>query len=427
VIRVLILLLSLGYANAQEPAAVWKYRGDVQAPAARFAVLPLTLQNLDLCGKEDLSDLRLIDSKGTEVPYAVVFEEEQRKETELAGTELNRESPDASTSRLTIDFGRNAVKNGITVVTSGDSFRRRVLVEGSDDLQAWAVLLPEGWLIAAGNAPARRFESLEMGANTYRYVRVTVARMTDEEERPRIERVTCRQVTIRKPPEIAVTGKLLLYKTEQAASVAEFDFGSRNIPLRRLRLVLARDPARLFRKSLSIWGRNSLEHVERIRFETGEYGRERTVETAWQQVGSGSLYRDVSGREYLELPFSLPFRYVRLRIDDGDSPPLEVGGAVGYGIAAFVVFEPAGQSRFVLLAGNGAAPVPRYESRAMLESLDARALSRCPTAVLEPQQGGAGEAKAPAGQTAVWVLLALTVAATATILWITAHTPADAK
>jgi len=427
VIRVLILLLSLGYAEAQEPAAIWRYRGDVQAPAARFVALPLTLQNLESCGKPDLSDLRISDSRGTEVPYAVVFEEEQRRETELAGTELNRESPDASSSRLTIDFGLNAVKNGITVVTSGESFRRRVLVEGSDSLKTWAVLLPEGWLTAAGNTPERRFESLDIGASTYRYVRVTVAKMAEEIEPLRIERVVCRQVTIRKPAETTIQGRLLVYKTDQGVSTAEFDFGSRNIPLRRVTLVLTRNPARLFRKQFTVWGRDSLQHVERVKFETGEYGRERTVDTAWQQVGTGSLYRDVEEREYLELPYSLPYRYLRVRIDDGDSPPLEVGGAMGFAVPAFVVFEPAGQSRFVLRAGNPAAPAPRYESRAMLKSLDTRALAKCPAITLELQSGAAGDATPPAGQTAVWVLLALAVAATAGILWHTARTPADAK
>jgi hypothetical protein len=425
VIRILILLLSLGVAEAQESGGLWKYRGEVQAPAARFVALPLTIQNLDLCDKPDLSDLRITDSRGTEVPYALVFEEEQRKETELAGTELNRESPDASASRLTIDFGRNLVKNKITVVTEGDSFRRRVRVEGSDDLRDWAVLLPEGWLIAAGNIPAKRFESLDMGANSYRFVRVTVSRMGEELERPRIVRITCTEVTVRKPAETPVPGKLLLYKTDLGASIAEFDFGTRNVPLRRVRLLLARDPARLFRKAYSVWGRDSLQHVEKTRFETGEYGKERTVETPWASVGSGLLYRDVNGREYLELPFSLPYRYVRVRIDDGDSPRLELSGAEGYAVPAFVVFEPAGQSRFVLRTGNEAARIPHYESRTVLESLDTRVLSKCPAVLLEPQQGAPGQTTPPEGQTAVWVLLALAVTATAGILWHTARTPAE--
>ncbi len=422
-IRALIVLLSLGIVEAKEPDGVWKYQGEVQAPPARFVALPLTFQNLDVCAKPDLSDLRVLDSRGTEVPYAVMYMEEQAKVTELVGRELNRELPDASSNRLTIDFGRTLVKSRITIVTAGDSFRRRVRVEGSNDLENWAALLPEGWLIAAGSIPARRFETLDIGVNTYRYLRVTVFRMADEIERPSIERVTCAEVTIRKPDETKVAGKLLSYHTERGASTAEFDFGSRNIPIRHIRLSLARDPARLFRKAYSVWGRDSLRHVERVRFETGEYGQEHWVDTAWTSVGSGSLYRDISGREDLEVRFSLPYRYVRIRIDDGDSPPLEVSGVEGCAVPAYVVFEPAGQSRFVLRAGNDAAPVPRYESRTMLETLDVPSLSKCSSVVLEPGRAALGKTGPPAGQSAVWVLLAFAVTATAWILWRTARTP----
>lgn len=423
--RILVFLLSLGLAQAQEPAKLWKYRGDLQAPSARFVALPLTFQNLDLCAKADLSDLRLTDPRGTEVPYALVFDEERMTESELAGVELNRESPDAVTSRLTADFGHNLVKNRITVATSGNSFRRRVLVEGSDDLRTWVMLLPEGWVIAAGIAPSRRFESLDIGASTYRYVRVSVAKMAEEEERPRIDKITCTRVTVRKPVETAVAGRLLSYLSAQRASIAEFDFGSGRIPLRRVRLVLSRDPARLFRKSCSVWGRDSLHHAERVKFETGEYGNERTVETPWQHAGDGSLYREVNGRESLELALRLPYRYVRFRIEDGDSPALEVSGVEGFSVPAYLVFEPAGQSRFSLRTGNSAAPVPSYQSWAMLESLDARTLAKCAAVQLEAQQGGLGEARPPEGQTVVWVFLSFAVAATALLLWRTARTPVE--
>jgi Protein of unknown function (DUF3999) len=424
-ILILAFLLSVGSAEAQQSTGGWKYRGEVKAPTARFVALPLTLQNLDLCEKPDLSDLRITDVRGTPVPHAVVFEEELKKESQLSGTEFNRESLDKSASRLAVDFGRSLVKNRITVVTAGDSFRRRVLVEGSDDLRAWAVLLPDGWLIAAGNIPARRFESLDIGVNTHRYVRVTVSKMAEEEELPWIERVTCTEVIVRKPDETAIPAKLLQYKTEDGISTVEFDFGSRNVPLRRASLLLAREPARLFRKSFTVWGRDSFQHAEKVRFETGEYGKERTVDTPWTQVGSGYLYRDIDGRQSLELPLSLPHRYVRVRIVDGDSPPLELAGAKGYAVPAFIVFEPAGQSRFVLLAGNGEAPAPRYESQSVLASMDTRGLPKCPSVVLEPQQAGLEATRTPAGQAAVWVLLALAVAATAWILRMTARTPAE--
>jgi hypothetical protein len=111
-ILILFLILSATMASAAEPYAAWKYWSRIQAPDVRMAALPLIPQNLDLCEKRDLSDLRIVDSRGLEVPYAVVFETELRSEINLKGTELNREYPDSSTSRVTVDFG-SLTKNRI--------------------------------------------------------------------------------------------------------------------------------------------------------------------------------------------------------------------------------------------------------------------------------------------------------------------------
>jgi hypothetical protein len=417
---ILLLLLILAVpAVAQEPFAAWKYRGSVEAPGGRFVALPLDARNLDLCDKRDLSDLRVTDQRGVELPYAVVFETELQTQTEKAGEILNRDYPNESTSRLTVDFRGSAVKNRILVETQGDSFRRRLWVEGSDDLQSWSTLLQEGWLTAAGASPERRFETVDTGANTYRYIRVSVVKMPDEIDRPRILRVTCRHDVTRKASEFAVESRLMAYRTEKGISTAEVDFGTRNLPLQRLRLILARDPARIFMKSCDISGRSTLQHVERVRFETAEYGRETTIETPWEPVGRGNVFRDQQGKVALDLP-GTNFRYVRIRIEDRDSPPLELREVMGYGVPTYLVFEPAGQSRFTLYAGNIEARTPHYESSKVLASLDTRTLPKCRPLNLQPQAGA--QPKAPArGQRVVWLVLGVVVAITAWILWKTAR------
>ncbi len=416
----LLVILSAGYAFGKGPFDDWKYRGEAQAPAARFVALPLSPQNLDLCDKSDLSDLRITDMRGLEVPHAVVYETESRSEKERTGIVLNREFSDPSTSRLTVDFGAGLTKNSISVETSGNNFRRRLKVDGSDDLLAWATLLPEGWLLAAGDTPERRFESVNIGANTYRYIRVSVEKMPEENEAPRILRVVCRHVVVRSSAEFAVQGKLTDYTTAAGISTAVIDMGTRNLAVQRLRLLLARNPERIFEKHCVVSGRNSSQHPERVRFETQEYGRERTVETPWEPVGSGTVYQNQQGNRSLDLPMQARFRYTRVRIDDGDSPPLELSGATGYAVATYLVFEPADQSRFILYAGKADAQAPRYESARMLAALDTRNLPKC-TAVEFERQPGSQPKELPPGQRFVWFVLAAVVAFTVWILWHTAR------
>ena len=172
-------------------------------------------------------------------------------------------------------------KNRITVATEGDSFRRRVQIEGSDTLEAWSTLLPEGWAMAAGAAPERRFEIFDIGLNTYRYLRLSVAKMPEEIGPPEIGRVSFVHRQVVEPVETAVSGALLEARIEDGATVIEADFGRRNLSIGRFRLLLGRDPGRIFEKRCVVSGRNSLERDERIRFESGEYGKERRVATGW--------------------------------------------------------------------------------------------------------------------------------------------------
>ncbi len=402
-----------------ETFAAWTRRAEVKAPAGRFVAIPFSPEILDACEREDLADLRLADPRGTEVPHAIVREREAREEVELDGQILNRDSPAPDASRLTVDFGSSVVKNRITVVTAGDSFRRRARVEGSADQEAWAEVLPAGWLFAV--SAGQRFETLDLGANSYRYLRITVSRMPEEAKAPAIESVRCRHVVVRQPAETARPAALVSYATDAAKreSTALLDFGLRHLPIARLKIALGSDPQRVFRRQCQVYGRNSLEHEVKVRFETEEYGGSRQVETPWRRLGSAAIFRDAAGKESLELAIEAPYRHVRIVIENGDSPALDVSGVEGILHSVHAVFEPAGQSRFVLHCGNAEAPAPSYEAASTLAALDVRALPRCEVAELV---AGASlkPPEAQVGQTAVWVLMAAVVAATLGLLWWTA-------
>jgi hypothetical protein len=419
-ILILFLILGAVSASAAEPFADWKHHGEIQTPVERFVALPLLPQNLDLSEKSDLSDFRIVDGRGLEVPYAVVFETEIRRETNQKGMELNREYPDPSTSRITVDFGASVTKNKITVETEGNNFRRSLRVEGSDDLRTWAVILPEGWIIAAGDAPEKRFETFDIGSNNYRYVRVSVSKMPEEKKPPEIRQVSFRQTVIRKPQETAIRGVLLTRQAKDGESIFELDFGARNLSIQRFHLLLGRNPARIFEKKCEISGRNSLQHMERIRFESGEYGKERMVATSWERIGFDTLYHNTQGNLSLDLNVASRFRYIRIEIENGDSPPLDIDGVTAYATPAYLVFEPAGQSRFDVYTGNAAAPAPRYESSRVLGSLDTMSLIKCPPIALAERPGIKPKIR-PKGQVLVWVVFGVVVLFTAWIFWNTAR------
>jgi hypothetical protein len=408
-------------ASAAEPFPDWKYHGRMQALQGPFVALPLTPRNLDLSERPDLSDYRVVDTRGTEVPFAVVFEKEKLTETNRKGTILNREFPDPSMSRITVDFGASVTKNKITVETEGNNFRRSLRVEGSDDQHLWATILPEAWIIAAGDTPEKRFESFDIGSNTYRYLRISVSKMPEENKPPEIKQVSFLHREIRRPQETTIKGSLLSIHTKRdGTTVAELDFGSRNLSIQRFRLQLSRDPDRIFEKRCELFGRNSLQHTERIRFESGEYGKERMVETSWEALGSGTVYRTTQGTLSLELNVPARFRFIQIRIENGNSPPLNINGVMAVTAPVYLVLEPAGQSRLDIYAGNKAATVPRYESAQALQSMDVHTLLKCSSVELT-ERSGVNPTVKPKGQSLVWVVLAIAVLFTTWIFWNTAR------
>ena len=150
------------------------------------------------------------------------------------------------------------------------------------------------------------------------------------------------------------------------------------------------------------------------------------METEWILVGSGSVRRDASGRESLTLPLAAGYRYVKIDVQNGDSPPLDIGGVEAVLHPVHLVFEPAGGTRFTLYLGNPEAAVPQYEARTTLESLDVRKLPKATIGALTAQELARPR---PTGgkQTAVWILMALAVLATAGLLWYTAAASARTR
>ncbi|HAK94111.1 MAG TPA: hypothetical protein DCM87_03660 [Planctomycetes bacterium] len=414
-------LLGAALNGGEARFAAWEWRADVTAPPGRFAALVLTPEMCDACARPDLSDLRLADADGREVPYAIAAERDIEELVAVKGKELNREQVDPATSRLTVDFGAPIVKNRLAAATSGTNFVRRVRVEGSDDQQAWVELLKDGIVAAVAGQP-ERFETIDLGAdNNYRFVRVSVRKMAEEEAAPEIGEVRCwRRVVVTAAPAVherTLAGGLVEYTHDgvRRTSTASVDFAHRHLPIARLGLVLAGDPGRVFRRSCRVLGRNSLEHEEAVKFETGESADSRLVATPWVPAGAGTVSRDAEGRENLTLAVRAPYRYVRIEIENGDSPPLALAAIQGICYATYAVFQPAGETRFAAYLGNAEAGPPRYEVEA-LAAVDLRTVPKAAAGELVAQKP-AGDKEPAAGQAFVWVLMALAVLATVALLW----------
>src|SRR6185503_10253814 len=90
--------------------------------------------------REDLTDLRLIDAGGREIPYALRVRKEVNEQREF-GIRLFNQVVVGTATEVSVDLGQNPDEhNEIEIETTGTNFRRHVDIEGSDNGANWKTL-----------------------------------------------------------------------------------------------------------------------------------------------------------------------------------------------------------------------------------------------------------------------------------------------
>jgi hypothetical protein len=141
-------------------------------PGAYDVIVPSQVMDK---AREDLADLRLYDSRGREIPYALRTRREVDDKREVAARVFN-EATTGSTSEMSVDLGENAGEhNEVEINTGGTNFRRRVEIEGSDSGKEWRTL-KTGEIIFNFESQNKSVESKRVRYPTsrYRYLRARV-------------------------------------------------------------------------------------------------------------------------------------------------------------------------------------------------------------------------------------------------------------
>jgi Protein of unknown function (DUF3999) len=136
--------------GAGEPLSAWQWYEEVRwpqpAPAQHvdFLLTPTVFDK----ARADLADLRLYDTSGREVPYALRIRRTEHRQEPLSAREFNRtKNPDRSVE-VSLDLGPNPGEhNEIDIGSTGDDYRRQVRLEGSDTQKEWRTLLDHGEIV----------------------------------------------------------------------------------------------------------------------------------------------------------------------------------------------------------------------------------------------------------------------------------------
>jgi hypothetical protein len=177
-----LLMAAAPAAQQTPPQTSFRYERPVQTGGAGPRRLPIDVPLLvgsrpfQPRGTPDtgLSDLRLFDANGQEVPYLLVANPPEQQVWRSAQTlpVAPVETPTLKTSGFEVDFGQAITIDRFRIDGVPPPFLKRVRLEGSGDRARWTLLVDEGTVFSL---PEQRMLQTELAftPGPYRYVRVT--------------------------------------------------------------------------------------------------------------------------------------------------------------------------------------------------------------------------------------------------------------
>jgi hypothetical protein len=347
-----ITLTGLAFRSAAEEIDLqhWAYYQEVALPNSEAEHFDLLVPVSVFDGaREDLGDLRLFDAAGVEIPYALRVRERESTREKIETKRFNEGKGPRGSSELSLELpDQRKGHNRIDVHLTGQNFRRRTTVEGSDDGESWVELANKNLL---------RFESFDKqdisllySSSSYRYLRVRVYQDPEVDDAP----VEIRSIEVSRQVDVPgeyVTREAVLSPREavrsgfEPASAWRIDLGGRRTPIRWLYAEVAE----------SDFSRDyQLQTTTDNRF----FPFKTLLGGTWQRRADDEI-------QPLEIQLSEELRGHRLRLllADHANPPLNIQRVTYSAPARQIVLANSGklQSPLRLYYGNPDASLPKYD------------------------------------------------------------------
>lgn len=319
---------------------------------------------------KDLRDLRIFDSRGAAVPFAIINKYSYSKKAKVPFSILNKGTTENLKTVLTMDFGSPVLKTDIEINTSGTDFRREVQIEGRNDLysqdEPWIIMADDARLYNTGREIQNR---IKITPNTFRYIRLNISAMAEESNAPSITEIKVfRTDTLLAPDNVPFSPVDFSLSQNGRESILELDLATPSAPVRSLRLKLDSRFNRVFNRSYRLHGRDSIKHNKKLTYETGESGPSMEYDTPWKQLESGKFIRRKHQRNtnHINITGKLNYRYLKFHVNNGDDYPLPIVSAEVKYHDKFIVFEPSGTNRLYLYGGSEEIQAASFGSASML-------------------------------------------------------------
>lgn len=350
--------------RATEAVSAWQFFAEVpiahrgKSPLSDFVLPPSVFD----ASRLDLADLRLYDAQLRDVPYALRIRSQVDTTEAVVAKEFNRVPDPTGGMQVSLDLGEKQTDhNEVEVNTPGDNYRRRVVLEGSDDRKEWKELAKRNVVRFPSGDTAFVDKTLSYTPSRYRYLRITLSPDPQNDTRP----IEIGEVVVRR--RVKVPGE---------REVREVPFGERE-PVRA-------DGGPGSRWVVDLQGRDVPVDRLLVTVADEEYARNWYVEAAgpadanerFQRVASGVWQRRAGERRQdMVAEFGQEVRAARVRlvVTDNRNPPLHLTSVKAAAPARVVIAKRPESSSgpWRLYFGNPKGEAPNYDfARNLPQKLD---------------------------------------------------------
>ncbi len=331
-------------------AAAWNAWTSVTAVSAapanrpRFVRLRLPL-TIDPGPDGAYADLRVVDDRGAETPYAL-DPERARTPRRLRMTDTGF-VPHRYTQAV-LDFGERPRADTVTLevdTAQRPTYFERVSLEASDDHVTWRIVRGDAIVYRVADDGGRGNQTIAFPESDSRWVRVRIAD-------PRAPfpltgaRIDDTQRSEPAPPALAPLALAAVESTDETAHRQTWTFEDRGIVLR---------PSAV---TFSDGGATFARHATVESSDDGE---------TWTTAADGDVTRFAQGGAQTSFPFGeSSARRWRVAVDNGNDAPVAGLRPTLLVRPREIVFEAGPQRRYRLLSGNDAVAAPSYDLGARL-------------------------------------------------------------
>jgi hypothetical protein len=338
-----LLLLLAARQDAGLPSG-WRQVQDVTVPKAGPLKIELPVETLD-SARSRLEDLRLLDEGGREISWTA---ERPRQEARAAARAARFETAlGKNTTVLTIETGFPEALERMSIETPSEGFIKPVRLEGSSDKTKWTIL-KDAEPLFVGPGRARKVH-VDLAPAVWPYLRLTL-----DDQKSGALPITGVVLLPAAPPAAPAEPwpvEIIERLEEPGRTHLRIRFPGRHVTLAEIGIDT---PEPLFTRRLTLSSRTYTD------------GR-----VSEHLLAEGSVYRmALDGRApvsklSLEPDVQLPERELLLTIENGDSPPLQVGALRARRRPVRLAFASPKPGTLRLLTGNPDCPAPRYDLAAL--------------------------------------------------------------